>query len=67
VTNRRQSHALRGSLDLLVLEALSLQSMHGWEISQRVQRIWDGALLPGAELDNRRRFVTGLEAVLRTS
>ena len=34
--------ALRGSLDLLVLKALSLSSMHGWGISQRVQQISAG-------------------------
>jgi transcriptional regulator len=36
--------ALRGSLDLLVLKTLSLSSMHGWGISQRVQQISDGRL-----------------------
>ena len=36
--------ALRGSLDLLVLKTLSLESMHGWGISQRVQQISDGVL-----------------------
>ena len=34
--------ALRGSLDLLVLKTLSLSSMHGWGISQRVQQMSDG-------------------------
>ena len=41
---RPQSDALRGSLDLLVLKTLSLQPMHGWGISQRVQQISDGVL-----------------------
>jgi PadR family transcriptional regulator len=36
--------ALRGSLDLLVLKTLSLQPMHGWGISQRIQQISDGVL-----------------------
>ena len=36
--------ALRGSLDLLVLKTLSLQAMHGWGISQRVQQISKGVL-----------------------
>jgi transcriptional regulator len=44
VTIRPQSDVLRGSLDLLVLKTLSLQSMHGWGISQRVQQISDGVL-----------------------
>ena len=41
---RPPSDALRGSLDLLVLKTLSLQPMHGWGISQRVQQISDGVL-----------------------
>ena len=41
---RLQTDALRGSLDLLVLKTLSLQPMHGWGISQRVQQISDGVL-----------------------
>ena len=36
--------ALRGSIDLLVLKTLSLSSMHGWGISQRVQQISGGQL-----------------------
>ena len=41
---RPQTDALRGSLDLLVLKTLSLQSMHGWGISQRIQQISEGVL-----------------------
>ena len=44
MTIRPQSDVLRGSLDLLVLKTLSLQPMHGWGISQRVQQISDGVL-----------------------
>jgi PadR family transcriptional regulator, regulatory protein PadR len=44
VPSRPQTDALRGSLDLLVLKTLSLQPMHGWGISQRVQQISDGVL-----------------------
>ncbi|GLC26978.1 PadR family transcriptional regulator [Roseisolibacter agri] len=44
MTTRPPSDALRGSLDLLVLKTLSLQPMHGWGISQRVQQISDGVL-----------------------
>jgi len=36
---RMQKDALRGSLDLLVLTTLSLEPMHGWGISQRVQQL----------------------------
>ena len=41
---RAQTDALRGSLDLLVLKTLSLEPMHGWGISQRVQQISKGVL-----------------------
>src|SRR5687768_18056920 len=41
---RTQTDALRGSLDLLVLKTLSLEPMHGWGISQRVQQISEGVL-----------------------
>ena len=41
---RPQTDALRGSLDLLVLKTLSLQPMHGWGISQRIQQISSGVL-----------------------
>ena len=41
---RSPTDALRGSLDLLVLKTLSLEPMHGWGISQRVQQISDGVL-----------------------
>ena len=30
---------LQGTLDLLILKALSLQPMHGWGISQRVRQL----------------------------
>ena len=41
---RQPTDALRGSLDLLVLKTLSLEPMHGWGISQRVQQISEGVL-----------------------
>lgn len=30
---------LQGTLDLLILKVLALESMHGWGISQRIQQI----------------------------
>jgi len=41
---RPQTDALRGSLDLLVLKTLSLETTHGWGIGQRIQQISDGVL-----------------------
>jgi PadR family transcriptional regulator, regulatory protein PadR len=44
MTPRNHSDALRGSLDLLVLKALSLEPMHGWGMSQRIQQISGGVM-----------------------
>jgi PadR family transcriptional regulator len=35
---------LRGSIDLLILKALSLESMHGWGIGARIQQMSNGRL-----------------------
>jgi transcriptional regulator len=35
---------LQGTLDLLILKAVSLDAMHGWGISQRIQQISNGVL-----------------------
>ena len=39
-----ESDPLRGSLDLLVLKALSLAPMHGWGIGLRIQQVSRGRL-----------------------
>jgi PadR family transcriptional regulator PadR len=36
--------ALRGSIDLLILKALSLAPMHGWGVGLRIQQISRGRL-----------------------
>ncbi len=41
------SDVLQGTLDLLVLKALSLAPMHGWGISQRIQQLSADALQVG--------------------
>lgn len=41
---RPQTDALRGSLDLLVLKALSLGPMHGWGICRRIEQVSGGML-----------------------
>lgn len=38
------SEAFRGSVDLLVLKALSLGSTHGWGIGQRIQDLSHGVM-----------------------
>ena len=35
---------LRGTLDLLILKTLTLQPMHGWGISQRIEQFTRGVL-----------------------
>jgi PadR family transcriptional regulator len=35
---------LRGTLDLLILKTLTLEAMHGWGISQRIQQFSRGVL-----------------------
>src|SRR5205807_5243660 len=39
-----ESDALRGSIDLLVLKALSLAPMHGWGIGLRIEQVSKGRL-----------------------
>ena len=50
------SDILRGTLDLLILKALSLQPMHGWAIAQRLEqlsrdvlRVGQGSLYPALQ------------------
>lgn len=35
---------LQGTLDLLILKALSLEPMHGWAVAQRIRQISDSSL-----------------------
>lgn len=35
---------LQGSLDLLILKTLALESLHGWAVSKRIQRLSRGVL-----------------------
>lgn len=39
-----QSDVLRGTLDLLILKTLTLEPMHGWGISARIQQFSRGVL-----------------------
>jgi len=40
--SERQTSLLQGTLDLLILRALSLQDMHGLGVARRVQQITNG-------------------------
>ena len=55
---------LQGTLDMLILKALSLEPMHGWGISQRIQQISrdvlqinQGSLYPALHRLERRAWV----------
>lgn len=48
MTPHASSDILRGTLDLLILKALSLEPMHGWAISQRLEQLSGDALRVGA-------------------
>ena len=37
--NKDKSNLLQGTLDMLILKTVSLEQMHGWGISQRIQQI----------------------------
>jgi PadR family transcriptional regulator PadR len=39
-----QQDVLRGTLDLLILKTLTLEPMHGWGISARIQQVSRGVL-----------------------
>lgn len=38
------SDMIRGTLDMLILKVLSVEPMHGWGISERIQRLSSDAL-----------------------
>jgi transcriptional regulator len=44
VADPPSNDVLRGTLDLLILKTLSLEPMHGWGISQRIQELSRGLL-----------------------
>ena len=44
MTDSSGNDVLRGTLDLLVLKTLSIEPMHGWGISQRIQELSRGVL-----------------------
>ena len=65
MTQRPAAGVLQGTLDLLVLKALSVAPMHGWGISSRIQelsrdafRIGQGSLYPALHRLEKRDWVT---------
>jgi transcriptional regulator len=61
-----QSDVLRGTLDLLILKTLTLEPMHGWGISARIQQfsrgvldVNQGSLYPALQAMLRRGWIRG--------
>lgn len=61
---REQAELLQGTLELLVLKTLSLEPMHGWGISQRIEamsrdvlRVTQGSLYPALQRMKRRGLI----------
>lgn len=61
----RVAEVMPGTLDLLILKALSLQPIHGWGITRRIQelsrgtlRIGQGSLYPALHRCERRGWVS---------
>jgi PadR family transcriptional regulator PadR len=59
-----QSDLLQGTLELLVLKTLSLEPMHGWGISQRIQQmsrevlhVTQGSLYPALQRMKTRGLI----------
>jgi PadR family transcriptional regulator, regulatory protein PadR len=61
---RDQTELLQGTLELLILKTLSLEPMHGWGISQRIQQmsrdvfqVNQGSLYPALQRMKSRGWV----------
>lgn len=61
----RRTDVLQGTFDLLVLKVLSVEPMHGWGITQRIESLSNealmvnqGSLYPALERLQRRGLVT---------
>ena len=60
-----QSDLLQGTLELLVLKTLSLEPMHGWGISQRIEQmsrevlhVTQGSLYPALQRMKTKGWIT---------
>ena len=65
---------LQGTLDLLILQTLLLEPMHGWGVAQRIQQVSNDALQIGQgslypalyRLEYKELDQSGSGAILRT-
>ena len=62
---KSRSDLLQGTLELLILKVLSLEPMHGWGISERIQMLSDevflvnqGSLYPALQRMKRKGWIT---------
>ena len=62
---KSRSDLLQGTLELLILKILSLEPMHGWGISERIQLLSDevflvnqGSLYPALQRMKRKAWIT---------
>ncbi len=62
---KTRSDLLQGTLELLVLKVLSLEPIHGWGISERIQLLSEevflvnqGSLYPALQRMKRRGWIT---------
>ena len=62
---KSRSDLLQGTLELLILKILSLEPMHGWGISERIQQWSDevflvnqGSLYPALQRMKRKGWIT---------
>ena len=63
--SKSRSDLLQGTLELLILKILSLEPMHGWGISERIQLLSDevflvnqGSLYPALQRMKRKGWIT---------
>lgn len=64
MTSKRRTDLLQGTLELLVLKILSVEPMHGWGISQRIEQtssavlqVPQGSLYPALQRMKRKGWV----------
>ena len=65
VPDARKDELLKGTLDMLVLQSLTLQPMHGYAIAQHIERLSEdvltieqGSLYPALERLQKKGWVT---------
>ena len=65
MSKARERDVVQGTLDMLVLKALSLAPMHGWGVTQRIEQITKnvlqvnpGSLYPALERLQDRGWIT---------